>query len=235
MNIYWEIIIRCIITLLSLLIMTFILGVKHIAQMTSFDYSVSIVIGSVGAVLCIETDIKWYYCVLAMAVLVFFAWLLDFLNRKTAFVRRYITGTPTLLILNGKILYKGLKHVKFNVNDLLREIRFNGYFDISEIEVAIMESNGQVTVLPKAQNRPVTTGDMNIPVQKTGLIANVIIDGKILANNLNAMNKTKEWLLSQANAQGIKIENVLLGTLNEKGELSLYEKDRYSRIRTILE
>jgi uncharacterized membrane protein YcaP (DUF421 family) len=235
MEIYLQIIIRCIITLFLFTLMTGILGVKHIAQMTTFDYVVSIVIGSVGAVLCVDTSIKWYYCVLAIAILVFFAWLLDFLNRKTAFVRRYITGTPTILISQGKIMYEALKHVKFNINDLLRELRYHGYFYISDIEDAILETNGQLSVLPKEAKRQVTLEDMNITKSEKGLVANVIIDGNIIEGNLRAMNRTEEWLKTEIAEQQVEIENVVLGTLDGQGELSLYQKDKSTRRRTVLE
>lgn len=235
MEIYIQIIIRCVITLIALNLMTGILGIKHIAQMTNFDYIVSIVIGSVGAVLCVDVDIAWYYCLLAIAVLVFFAWLLDVLNRKTVFVRRYITGTPTILISQGKILYEGLKHVKFNINDLLRELRFHGFFNISDVEDAILETNGQLSVLPKANKRPLTPEDMNITLAETGLVANVIIDGKILEGNLTMMHRTKNWLSSQLAAHKVDLDNILLGTLDVQGELNLYEKDKNPQKQTVLE
>lgn len=235
MGLYLQIIIRCIITLFLLTLMTGILGVKHIAQMTTFDYIVSIVIGSVGAVLCLDIEIQWYYCVLAIAVLVFFAWLLDLLNRKTIFARRYITGTPTILIAQGEIMYEALKHVKYNINDLLRELRFHGYFYISDVEEAILETNGQLSVLPKEAKRVVTLEDLNIAKSEKGIVANVIIDGKILEGNLRAMNRTEEWLKAQLAEQQVGIDKIVLGTLDGQGELSLFQKNNSSRRRTILE
>ncbi|NLL55925.1 MAG: DUF421 domain-containing protein [Clostridiales bacterium] len=235
MEIYLQIIIRCIITFVAFGIMTTILGIKHIAQATTFDYIVSIVIGSVGAVLCVDTDIAWYYCVLAMGVLVFFAWLLNLLNRKTAFVRRYITGTPVLLISQGNIMYEGLKKCQFSVNDLLRELRYHGYFYISDVEDAVLESNGQLSVLPKEAKRVVTLEDLNIKKSEKGLVSNVIIDGKIIEGNLRAMNRTEEWLKAKLAEQEVGVERVLLGTLDGQGELSLYRKDYKKQRWTILE
>jgi uncharacterized membrane protein YcaP (DUF421 family) len=232
---YLQIIIRCLITLAALTLMTGILGVKHIAQMTTFDYIVSIVIGSVGAVLCIDVEIAWYYCVLAIAVLVSFAWVLDFFNRKTAFVRRYVTGTPTILISQGEVMFEALKHVKYNANDLLRELRFNGYFYISDIQEAILESNGQLSVLPKEAKRPITLEDMNIAKADKGIVANVIIDGKIIEGNLRAMNRTEEWLKSQLADQQVGIDRIILGTLDRQGDLSLYQKNMSTKRRTKLE
>lgn len=235
MNVYILITIRCLTALLVLSVMTKLLGVKHISQMTTFDYIVSIVIGSVGGALCVDTEISLWYCVLAMAILIAFAWLLSFLNRKTVFFRRYVTGTPTVLIDKGKIMYEGLKHIKYNTNDLLRELRHKGYFDISDVEDAIMETNGQVSVLPKSAKRSLTPEDMNIVHSESGLVANVIIDGEVISGNLKAMNRTENWLYIQLQEQEVSLDRILLGTLNGQGELCLYEKDKNKQRRTIVE
>lgn len=235
MNIYLEIAIRSVTTLLVLSIMTGLLGVKHITQMTTFDYIVSIVIGSVGGSLCVDPEISMWYCVLAMAILIIFAWLLSLLNRKTAFFRRYVTGTPTILIDKGEILLPALKHVKFNINDLLRELRHQGYFNICDVENAILETNGQLSILPKANKRPITAGDMNITPAESGLVANVIIDGKILYGNLMGMNRTEAWLNTKLCEQNAKLENIFLGTLDSQGELCLFERNEHRQRRTLME
>jgi uncharacterized membrane protein YcaP (DUF421 family) len=235
MSEFVEIILRTGIALISLSIMTMLLGVKHISQMTTFDYIVSIVIGSVGGALCIDVGIPIWQCVLSMVMLVLFAWFLAFINRKTLFARRLFTGTPTVLIDRGEILYNGLKHVKFNINDLLRELRHQGYFNISDVEHAIMEANGLVSILPKSEVRPLTPKDMNFKIAESSLVANVIIDGKIIFGNLEAMNKTELWLKTELSAQEVALDRVLLGTLNNQGEFCLYEKNKNKQKHTIVE
>ncbi len=235
MNLYVEIILRTAIALLILSVMTFLLGVKHISQMTSFDYIVSITIGSVAGALCVDDDISIWGAIISMVILIGFAFLLTLLNRKTIFFRRTLTGTPTLLIDQGEIMYEGLKHVRLSVNDLLRELRYQGYFNISDIEHAIMENNGTISILPKAEKRPLTPEDMQIVVPKPQIMANVVIDGKIMHGNLSAMNRTTKWLFTEIENQGQQLADIMLATLDSEGNLSIYDKNNNSQRRTVLE
>lgn len=235
MNIYVEIILRSVIALLILSVMTFLLGVKHISQMTSFDYIISITIGSVAGALCVDTDIPILGSVVSMVILIAVAVLLTVLNRKTVFFRRTLTGTPTLLIDQGEIMYEGLKHVKLNVNDLLRELRYRGYFNIADVEHAIMENNGTISILPKAEKRPLTPEDMQLTVPKPQIMANVVIDGKVMHGNLNAMNRTTKWLFTEIENQGQQLNDIMLATLDSEGNLSIYDKNTNSQRRTVLE
>lgn len=141
-------------------------------------------------------------------------------------LRRLITGKPIMLIDQGNILYDGLKRIRFDINDLLRELRSQGYFDITQINYAILESNGMLSVLPKAADRPATAAEAGLTPAENGIKANIIIDGKILKNNLKAMNKDEAWLNGELNAQKIqRIKDILLATLSDKGELNVYLKE----------
>lgn len=235
MNEFLAVAVRSLITLAVLSVMTGLLGVKHISQMTSFDYIVSIVIGSVGGALCIDTGLSIWYSIIAMSILIAFGWLLTYLNRKTVFFRRHITGTPTFLIDRGQILYEGLKHIKFNINDLLRELRIQGYFSISDVEFAIMETTGKISILPKSDKRALTPGDMDMQLAQSELTTTVIIDGRIIYGNLKAMNRTENWLNTQLSDQCVSLDRVVLGVLNGHGELSLYEKNENTQYRTLME
>lgn len=235
MNLYVEILIRTLITLGVLSIMTFLLGVKHITQMTSFDYIVSITIGSVAGALCVEQEVPIWAAVLSMAILILFAFMLTVLNHKTIFFRRTLTGTPTVLIDQGEIMQEGLKHARLNVNDLLRELRYQGYFNIADVEHAIMENNGTISILPKAEKRPLTPEDMKITVPKPQLYANVVIDGKVIDGNLTAMNRTPHWLLTEIENQGQQLGDIMLATLDNEGNLSIYDKNTSTQRRTIME
>lgn len=145
-------------------------------------------------------------------------------------------GTPTVIIQEGKILENNLKKVKFDINDMLEEIREQGYFDISQIEYAIMEADGKFSILPKSEYRPLTTKDMNLKASKEGLCANVIIDGKIMKNNLNLCNKNEEWLLKQLKVKGYSdLENILLATLDINDKINVYERNYNLKSKDVLE
>ena len=142
-------------------------------------------------------------------------------------------STPTILIDKGEILIEGLKKVKFDVNDLLEVCRIKGFFDIREIEYALMEANGELSILPKEKYRPVTLEDINIQKKQTGLCANVIIDGKIMKKNLKNLGKEEIWLRNQL--KGSDLANILLATIDNKGKLKIYNKNRGRKSKEILE
>lgn len=145
-------------------------------------------------------------------------------------------GVPTILIEHGELLIDGLKKVKFDINELLEECRINGYFDISEIEYAIMETNGTVSILPKGEYKPVTMKDMNLKATKQGLCANVIIDGKIMKNNLENIHKDENWLEKELKIKGYKkLDDIMLATVDMNEKLVIYEKNRGVNPTDVLE
>ena len=145
-------------------------------------------------------------------------------------------GTPTILIQDGKILEGNLRKVKFDINDLLEEIRIAGYFDLSQVEYAIMEANGTVSVLPKSNYRALTPNDMKVKVEKEGLCSNVIIDGKIMYNNLSGINKDESWLKKQLKISGYNnISDILLETINIDKKIVVYKKNKEIKTKDVLE
>lgn len=236
MNPYVEIVVRTLITFAVLLVLTKLLGVKQIAQMTLFDYVVGITIGSIAGAMCMDDEIPLAYGLIALGIFILMSILIDIINRKSICGRRLFTGRPNVLIANGQIMYKGLKRSQFSVNDLLRELRVQGYFNIAEIEHAVLETSGMLSILPRTSKRPVTVEDMQLSPPAAGLVANVIIDGKLLHGNITAMDKTADWLLSELKKQGFdKLDKILLATLDDNGALSVYAKNENDEARSILQ
>ena len=221
----FEIFIRAILSLFILFIITKIIGKKQVSELCLFDYVIGISIGNFAAEMTVNTEINYMNGVVAILVFGVLAYLINFLTMKSIVLRRFFVGTPTTLIQNGHIVMKNLKKVKFDINDLLEECRNNGYFDLSEIEFGIMEANGKLSVLSKANLKPLTPKDMKIKVSSSTLCGNVIIDGKIMKNNLKNMNKDIEWLMKELKIRGIDISNVLLATLDNSEKLCFYLKD----------
>ena len=145
-------------------------------------------------------------------------------------------GTPTILIQDGKILENNLRKMKFDINDMLEEVRSSGYFDLSQVEYAILEPNGEVSILPKPEYRPITPKDMDIKVQKEGLCSNVIIDGKIMHNNLKNIKKDEKWLNNQLKVKGYSdISKILLATIDVNEKLVIYERNYNIDSKDVLE
>ena len=143
---------------------------------------------------------------------------------KNLKIRQFFIGQPTLLIENGKILYKSLQKNKFDVNDLLEEARSNGYFDLSDIDFAVMEANGKVSFLAKPDYQTPTNKDLNINKNQAGLCINLIIDGIIMHEALKIVHKDEKWLSHELKVKGINQDDVLLATIDLNEKFTVFSK-----------
>ncbi|MFA5603777.1 MAG: DUF421 domain-containing protein [Bacilli bacterium] len=231
-----DVFIRAMLSLVTLFLITKMLGKKQVSQLSLFDYVIGISIGNFAAEMTINLESHYLNGILAVVVFGVMAYLVSYATLKSIKLRRFFMGTPTIMIQNGKLLEKNMVKVKLDINDLLEECRGKGYFDISEIEYAIMEVNGTLSILPKGKYKPLVIGDMNFPVQKQGLCANIIIDGKLMNNNLKTVQKNEEWLLKELKKQGYyNYEKILLATVDVDNKLVVYERNREVEPKDVLE
>ena len=129
-----------------------------------------------------------------------------------------------------------MQKVRFDVDDLLEVCRCNGFFNLNEIQYALMEANGEISFLPKADNKPLTAKDMNLKLNQDSLVANIILDGKVMNNNLENMNKDEEWLNKQLKVLGYyDIKNIILDNLDANEKLIIYEKEFSGSIKNVLD
>ena len=180
MNANLETIIKGFLSLVFLFLDIKILGKKQISQLNIFDYVIGISLGNIAAEMTINSDISIFKGFLAMGIYGLCSLFVSFITRKSIIARRFISGTPIVLMENGKISKQQLKKVKLDINDLLQDAREDGIFDLSEVNYAIMEASGKVTFLLKSENEPVTKKDLKIKPIEPGLSANLIIDGNII-------------------------------------------------------
>lgn len=221
-----DVTIRALLSLATLFFITKMLGKKQVSQLSLFDYVIGISIGNFAAEMTINLDSQELNGILAVVIFGLVAYLVSYLTMKSIRLRRFFMGTPTILIQNGKIIESNLKKVKCDINDMLEEIRAKGYFDLNQVEYAIMEADGQLSILPKAQYRPLTPNDMKIKPNYEGLCANVVIDEKIMECNLKVMNKDEKWLRKELKVKGYKdLKNIILVTLDENQKITVYEKN----------
>ncbi len=219
----WEILIRSVVSIAVLFILTKLMGVKQIAQLTFFDYVIGISIGSIAADIAADIETGYLDALCGMVIYAAVAILISFLSRKSIKARRLLTGVPVILIDRGKILKENLKAARFDLNELLCECRVAGYFNIADLAYAIMEPDGRLSFIPKAAKKPVLAEDLSLSPEQEQPVANVIIDGKPMPDNLRAMGRNEDWLYQQLKAQGIKQNaEILLATLDHAGCLSVY-------------
>jgi len=222
---FFYIFIKSIGSILALFFFTKAMGRKQVAQLNLYDYVIGITIGSVAAEISINFEAKFLNGLIVMAVYTVVSILISHLTAKSIKLRRFVVGSPIIVIEDGKILEKMLEKSKIDVSELLQEARNNGYFDISQIEFAIMEANGKVSFLPKSKYAPLTPSHMKIKTPYEGLCANLVIDGEIMSNNLKVIKKDDKWLLTRLKKEGYPyIKDLLLVTCDTNEKLTIYKK-----------
>lgn len=232
----FDVTLRAILSLITLFLITKMLGKKQVSQLSLFDYVIGISIGNFAAEMTINLESDYLHGILAVVIFGVVAYLVSILTMKSIHLRRYFMGTPTLLIQDGKLLEQNMKKVKYDVNDLLEQCRTNGYFDLSEIKYALMEANGTLSILPFETERPLKVKDMKIKPKKEGLCANVIIDGKVMPNNLKNCNKDEAWLKKELKIKGYTdLQQILLATVDANEKLQVYERNLEETSKDVLE
>lgn len=232
----FTILIKSFGSIISLFFLTKIMGKKQVSQLNMFDYVVGITIGSVAADISVDLESQFIYGLLVMVVYTFVSVTISYITTKSIKARRFITGVSIILLENGKIIENGLKKAKFDINDFLQEARSNGYFDISEIEYAVMEANGKISFLPKNKFKPLTPNDAKVKVNYKGLCSNVVIDGNIMDNNLSLINKDAKWLKKRLSNMGYnKIDDLLLVIIDTDEKITVYEKEVESEMKGCFE
>lgn len=236
---WYEVIIvsqRALISLLALFFITKIVGRKQVSELSLFDYVISISIGNFAAEISMNIDVQLMNGIISVLIFGFIATLVSILTMKSIVLRRFFLGSPTIIIEDGKFVYKNLKRLKLDINDFLETARIAGYFDISNIKYAIMEANGKVSFLPKEEYSPLIVRDMNIKASKQGLCSNIIIDGKIMSKNLKMINKDEDWLKKQLKVKGYKAyDDILLATVDINDKINIFDKKDVSTIKNVLE
>lgn len=207
----------------TLFIIAKIIGHKQMSQLDFFDYITGITIGSIAAELAteIEEPLKPFVAMIVYGAITF---ILSVATRKMSRIRKFVNGTPTIIMNNGKIYRKNLKKAKLDLSEFMVMCRQEGYFNLNDIQTAIFEYNGRLTILPVSTKRPVNPADMELEPQPEHIFTEIIMDGRVIDENLKRMNLNEEWLKKQLKKQGLKSANeVFLGLCDDKQQLSVYK------------
>lgn len=223
----FKIVLTALLSAVSLFIIAKLMGHKQIAQLDFFDYISGITIGSIAAELATDLEAPWKSLV-ALVIYGLVSGLLNLLAHKLPRARKYINGTPTILLDRGKIYRENLKQSKLDLSELLLLCREQGYFDLDEIQTAIFEPNGKLSILPRPASRPVTPSDLQITAKATHMGVEVIMDGRIMGENLSRMGLDEGWLHSELRLQGYQsAKEILLAVYRaQEGRLSLYANEK---------
>ncbi|WP_434577737.1 YetF domain-containing protein [Thermoanaerobacterium thermosaccharolyticum] len=203
-----------------------IMGKQQIGQLQPYELVVAIMIADLVAVPMQNKGIPLLTGIIPIFTLLISQLFLSYISMKSLRGREMICGKPTVLIDKGKILTKELQKERYNINDLLEELRVMGYPNIADVEYAILETNGCLSVIPKVDKRPVTPNDLNLTPQYEGLPLPIIIDGKIIHKNMEMANVDMKWLNEQLKMWNVNnIENIILASLDPNKVLTVYKKE----------
>lgn len=219
---YVKVILSSLLSVVALFIIAKFMGHKQMAQLDFFDYITGITIGSIAAELATELE-QPMKPLLAMVIYGIVSVALSLLINKFPKARKFINGTPTVIMDNGKLSRKNMKKAKIDLSEFMVLCRNAGYFDLSAIQTAVFEYNGTLTILPVSTERPVTPKDVGLTPQQDYVFTEVIMDGRILDGNLKKLGLDVTWLQKGLQKQGFhNAKEVYLGVCDKENNLSLY-------------
>lgn len=226
MNELIKILLFSALSYVTLFVISKLLGKKQIAELDFIDYVTGISIGSIAAEMSTETDTPFYYYLIAMGIFFLLDLAVTLLGRTTNGFKRFLRGVPLILISQGEVDFKALKKSKIDFYDLIGLARAKNYFDISEIEYAILETNGELSILATDPARQVKREDFpTIPEQEPSLTTYVVVDGQISGFALSQINKDKKWLKQQLQEKDAEISKILYATYDDNTqELTIINK-----------
>lgn len=220
----------------SLFVLTKLMGNREMSQLSMFDYVSSIALGSIAGEMAVMSTDSILEPFVSMVIFAVCSLSISFVTCKSILLRRFFEGQAIILYQNGQIFEKNLLKAKMDVDEMLSVCRISGYYDLEEVHTIYLETNGKISVLPMAANRPATPQDLNLSPTQSLPLANVIIDGKILPDNLKSTGKNEAWVQKQLQNKNIEMKEVILATFDStQDSLNIYKKFHRKMLRDIFE
>ncbi|MFJ7932408.1 DUF421 domain-containing protein [Peribacillus sp. NPDC096448] len=216
-----DVFIRALLFLIILFLVTKLLGKKQLSQLSYFEYVVGITIGSIGAEVITGLERNISVGVIGIVTTAAISFLIGVISLKSKIVRDLVEGKGTVFIKDGKIMEDNLKKERYTTDELLELLRKKDAFQVSDVEFAVLEATGDLSVMLKKENQPLTAKDLNLVVASVKEPQTVIMDGEILDEPLATIGRSRDWLHTELEKIGVTIENVFLGQINSYGELTV--------------
>ena len=221
---------RSIVLYIIVLIVMRLMGKREIGQLQPFELAISIMIADLASIPMTEVGIPIFNGIVPILGLLVMHLLISLLNLKSLKAREIICGKPSILVYRGKIDEKILKKERFTINELQERLRGNGVVNLGDVEYAILETSGQVTVIQKPEKRNTIPEDFNIQPEYEGIPYDLVIDGKIMYKNLNSIGKNYAWLKKQVEKFNVKPEEALVVTIDGKGQIFCQRKENMNMV-----
>lgn len=221
---------RTLILYVTVLIVMRIMGKREIGQISPFDFVVAIIIAELAAIPMEGHHIPIWEGIIPIVTLLVAEVTLSLIGLKSRIARKIFDGSPSILIENGQILRKELKRQRYSLDDLLVQLREGGYPNVADVEFAILETSGKLTIIPRSQKRSVTPEDLNLATKYEGLPTELIMDGKIIKKSLEKFNLDQKWLRRELEKLGIDKESeVFYANIDTEGRLFICPKDKKTK------
>ncbi|WP_028784513.1 DUF421 domain-containing protein [Thalassobacillus devorans] len=216
-----EVVVRGVLFLFVLFLTTKILGKKQLSELSFFEYVSGITIGSIAAEVMMGLENNIWHGIIGVAIFAVLPFLVEILSLHSKTIRDVVEGKGTVLIKDGKILEDNLKKEKYTTDELLQLLRGRDVFKVDEVEYAVLEADGKLSVLLKKDNRPLTRKDLDLPSINEKEPHTIIMDGEIFDEKLASSGKSRGWLKMELAKQNVTIENVFLGQVDSSGQLTI--------------
>lgn len=214
-----HIVFRALGSVIMLFVLTRILGKKQISQLTFFEYITGITLGGIAGFMSTDMEAHYGYGVIALVIWTILPLSMEYLGLKSKTVRDWLEGRGAVFIKDGKILEDNMKKERYSTDELLEQLRKKNVFQVADVEFAVLEANGEVSVLLKKENQPLTPKHLGIKVPRTEEPQTVIMDGEVMLEALATRGLSLGWLHTELQKMGIPIENVYLGQVDDLGQL----------------
>ena len=219
---FFQQVVQTSLAFFSILIFTRLIGKQQVSQLTYYEYITGITFGSIAATIATDSRSYLWRHMLDLVIFTVLTILIGYIVLRSRPARKMLDGEPTVVVHNGKVLEKNLETMRYNLDDLLMQLRGKNIFDLGDVEFAVFEPNGQLSVLLKSQKLPLTPADLNIETNYQGLYSELIMDGVIIHQNLVQNNLTEEWLLEELKKRQVyDVKDVVLALLDSQGNIYL--------------
>ena len=218
-SIFWAVV-RSVIAFALLITGIRVMGRKAISEMTSFDFGISLALGSVTANIGFGSEHSFHTAVTVLITFACLGILVGKLHIRFFSFDKLVNSEPLVLIENGKLIQANMKKTRLTLTELTALLREKNVFHIGDVLYAILECDGKLSVLPRADKVPLTPSDLHLHPAEKGLTKDLVMDGRILTENLAAAGLTGEWLLDQLKARGIRrVKDVFYAAMEPSGRL----------------
>ena len=218
-----QVVLASLFSAVILFIIAKVIRHKQVAQLEFFDYITGITIGSIAAELATTLDKPWWKPTISMIVFGAITVTLSIITRRFARTRKFINGTPTIIMNDGKLYRENLKKAKLELSEFLLLCRQEGYFNLNDIQTAVFEYNGKLSILPKSAKRPLNPEDMELNPKPEHIGTEIIMDGRVMGDNLKRKGLNDDWLQKELKKQGYKnAKEIFLSICYDENQLNLF-------------